>query len=170
MKSDLGDKYERVTDEEAEKVLWTNVLSDHSHGKLQPLAIFIGQPKQFINNRNGAIFNYKAIDGLTFQINVDRLISIGILVDMYKETGVIGHHPEVDKIIRMHFHSQLPQLASLANKNWSYRVNYRDFEGITEYNQYVKKADELIVNGFKRAYRMELNIKSMEDYEKGLGK
>lgn len=155
----------------AEDVKWTQFYSDH-RGEDEPtlVTVFIGKPKQFKSNRNGAILSYRSIKGLTFQINLDRLMAIGILIKMFKDTGVIGEDPNIDKFIRQIAHDTLPQSKALVKKSWGYSIGSIREYGRDEYFRDSGIASKKIAEGFKRAYRMELNIKSMEDYEKNLGK
>ena len=153
----------------AEDMQWTQFKSSHSRNKEQTVTVFIGKPNQIKSAKNGAIYSYKSIDGLTMQINVDRLVSIGVLVKMYKDVGVIGEDPILDKFIRRMVHDTLPQSKTQASKNWGYKPSPDDL-GLTreEFSENFQKAIERVKDGFKRAYRMEVNIKSMEEYEKGL--
>lgn len=166
----MGSDFDDKTSYERKGVTWTQIYSHHRPTKEPELVtIFIGKPNQFKTTRNGAIFSYRSLRGLTFQINLDRLVSLGVLVKMYKETGVIGKDENIDKFIRMFVHDTLPRSKATMKKNWGYRVSRTDFD-LEDYKKYNKEANDAIEDGFKRAYRMELNIKSMEDYEKGLGK
>lgn len=167
----MGQDFDAKSPYVRKDVTWTQIYSNHRHTeKPELVTIFVGKPNQFKSARNGAIFSYRSIDGLTFQINLDRLVSLGVLVKMYKETGVIGGgDPLIDSFIRMFVHDTLPQSKATIRKNWGYRTQRGDYS-TEEYNEKFDLAMRKIENGFKRAYRMELNIKSMEDYEKGLGK
>lgn len=166
----MGSDFDDKNSFGSKDVTWTQIYSHHRPTKEPELVtIFIGKPNQFKSTRNGAIFSYRSLRGLTFQINLDRIVSLGVLVKMYKETGVIGKDENIDKFIRMFIHDTLPQSKANMRKNWGYRVSRTDFE-LEDFRKYYTEANDAIENGFKRAYRMELNIKSMEDYEKGLGK
>lgn len=152
-------------------ITWTKLVSPDHRGGEQEIAVYIGQPNQFKNEKNGAIYSYRNIDGLSMQINLDRLVSIGALVQVYKEIGVIGQDPVVDAFIRSYFHNTLPQSKSQLRKNFGYRVSYKDFDmPREEYLEKIADANKVLLEGFKRAYRMELNIKSMEDYVKEMGR
>lgn len=154
----------------ATDMTWTQVTTFFREQKEpERLSIFIGKPDQFKNNKNGAIYSYREVDGLTFQINLDRLISIGVLVAMYQDIGVIGQSEDKDKMIRTMIHNTLPQSKTQIRKNWGYQASYPDMTR-EDYRELYQEVNKDLVEGFKRSYRMELNIKSMEDYAKGLGK
>ena len=187
--NDMAKNHELSKDEIKKRTIWSQFTSTYREGKEMFVTVLITPPNALESSRNGAVFSYRGIEGLTFQISLDRLISFWVLVDTLREVGVIGDSETGDKFILEFIHNGLPQVASLQKKHWGYRPVFDEFRGKNDYGNEVsvftglapkamreeyfkerKKADELVVKGFKRAYRTELNIKAMDDYAKGLGK
>lgn len=140
-------------------------------GKKERINFVIGQPKGVLNNKNGAIYNYQRMDEKLFVISLDRLVAISIYANIIKEYEDLDSLDQlVYDMIIYYFHRAMPQHKSNMRKSWGY--NMYDHQDISreERSEAGKRAEDIVKRTFMRAYRAEINIKSMEEYERNLGR
>src|SRR5699024_2677173 len=97
--NDMAKNHELSKDEIKKRTIWSQFTSTYREGKEMFVTVLITPPNALESSRNGAVFSYRGIEGLTFQISLDRLISFWVLVDTLREVGVIGDSETGDKFV-----------------------------------------------------------------------
>lgn len=146
-------------------------IKTNIQGKEERVNFVISEPNGNQNDRNGAIYNFQRVNEKLFLISLDRLIAISIFANIIKEYEDLEVlEPIVYDHIVYYFHRAMPQHKSNMRKSWGY--NLYEHKGVPreEMTKAGKEAEEIVKRSFMRAYRAEINIKSMEEYERNLGR